>query len=280
MYLTEAPFSLQQDSISLLPSSVPVEQSSESTDLASTFALFKDYFDKKLAALKPDIQEGSLRKSDSIAKKLREESKISFKFEGNKKQFYFNSGLVEKVQSASTTLGKRKFEVVRGYWEELDSDIKKHNKLIRLADKSATGWDLVNKYLSDELASGSEYEKRIWRAEQRALRKQKDRQQQKVKSSVKQSQPSATTTLFAGQPQFNFRSSSRSFTPTGKAKPGDIYFACSQQGHSRSHYPVTHNSGPQVLASQILVSPQTLEVNKILPTNLSFKSSIDFICYS
>ena len=43
---------------------------------------------------------------------------------------------------------------------------------------------------------------------------------------------------------------------------------------------LTHNSGPQVLASQILVSPQTLEVNKILPTNLSFKLSTDFIYYS
>ena len=96
---------------------------------------------------------------DSIAKKLKEESKISFNFEGNKKQFYFNSGLAEKVHSASTA-----------------------------------GWDLVNEYLSDELASGSEDEKRIRRAKQRALRKRKDRQQQKVKSTVKQSQPSATTT--------------------------------------------------------------------------------------
>lgn len=227
-------FSLRQESVSLPPSSVPVEQSSGSTDLASTFALFKDYFERKLTALKRDIQEDSLSNSDSIAKKLKEDSKISFKFEGNKKQFYFNSGLAEKVESASTALGKRKFEVVRGYLEELDSDIKKRNKLIRLADKSAAGWDLVNEYLSDELANGSEDEKRIRRAEQRALRKRNDRQQQKVKSSVKQSQPSATTTSFAGQPHFNFRSSSRSFTPPGKAKPGDICFACGQQGHWRS----------------------------------------------
>ncbi|XP_068680050.1 uncharacterized protein [Montipora foliosa] len=196
---------------------------------------FMCQFEKQeLTALKRDIQEDSLSNSDSIAKKLKEDSKISFKFEGNTKQFYFNSGLAKKVQSASTALGKRKFEVVRGYLEELDSDIKKRNKLIRLADKSAAGWDLVNEYLSDELASGSEDEKRIRRAEQRALRKRKDRQQQKVKSSVKQSQPSATTTSFAGQPHFNFRSSSRSFTPSGKAKPGDICFACGQQGHWKS----------------------------------------------
>ena len=139
-----------------------------------------------MTALKRDIQEDSLSNSDSIVKKLKEDSKISFKFEGNKKQFYFNSGLAEKVQSASTALGKRNFEVVRGYLEELDSDIiKKRNKLIRLADKSAAGWDLVNEYLSHELASRSEDEKHIRRAEQRALRKRKDRQQQKVKSSVK-----------------------------------------------------------------------------------------------
>ena len=148
--------SSQQGSISALPSTVPV----------STFVLFKDYFDKKLTPLKRDIQEDSLSNSDSIAKKLKEESKISFKFEGNKKQFYF------KVHSASIALGKSKLEVVRGYLEEIDSDIKKRNKLIRLADKSAAGCE-------------SEDEKRIRRAEQRVLRKRKDRQQQKVKSTVK-----------------------------------------------------------------------------------------------
>ena len=83
-----------------------IEQPPESADLASTFSLFKDYFDKKLNALKRDILEDSLSNTDSIAKKFKEESKVSFKFEGNKKQFYFNSDLAEKVRSASIALGK------------------------------------------------------------------------------------------------------------------------------------------------------------------------------
>ena len=54
-----------------------------------------------------------------------------------------------------------------------------------------------------------------------------------MNSTVKQSKPSATTTLFAGQPQFIFRSSSHSFTPISKAKPSDVCFTCGQQGHWR-----------------------------------------------
>ena len=129
--------------------------------------------------MKHDIQEDSFSNIDSIAKKLKEESKITFKFQGKKKQFLFNSGLAEMVSSASTALRKRKLEVVKSFLEEIDSDIKKHNKLIRLADKFAAGWELVNEYLSDKLASGSEDEKHIRRAEQRALRKRKERQQPK-----------------------------------------------------------------------------------------------------
>ena len=87
--------------------------------------------------------------TDSVARKIKEESKITFRFEGNKKQFQFNSDLAEKVKSVSVALGKRKLDLVKTHLEELDSDIKKRNKLIRLADKSAAGWDLVNEYLSE-----------------------------------------------------------------------------------------------------------------------------------
>ncbi|CAH3148188.1 unnamed protein product, partial [Porites lobata] len=169
-----------------LEASVPI-WSSEPSDIASVFSLFKDYFDKKLGALKRDIQDESCSNTDSVAEKLKEESKNTFRFEGNKKQFQFNSDLAEKMKSASVALGKRKLDLVKTHLEELDSDIKKRNKLIRLADKSAAGWDLVNEYLSDELASGSQDEKRIRRAEQRALRKRNQRQQ-KAKPSKQANQ--------------------------------------------------------------------------------------------
>ena len=71
-----------------------------------------NYFDKKLGALKRDIQDESCSNTDSVLK-LKEESKITFRFEGNKKQFQFNSDLAEKVKSASVALGKRKLDLVK-----------------------------------------------------------------------------------------------------------------------------------------------------------------------
>ena len=56
-----------------LEASVPI-QSSESSDIASAFSLFMDYFDMKLGALQRDIQDESCSNTDSVAKELKEES--------------------------------------------------------------------------------------------------------------------------------------------------------------------------------------------------------------
>ena len=53
--------------------------------------------------------------------------------------------------------------------------VSKRIKVIKIADKSDFVWSTVNEYLSDELASNSDDEKRMYSAERRAERKTKER---------------------------------------------------------------------------------------------------------
>ena len=55
----------------------------------------------------------------------------------------------------------------------LKSLVDLEDKLIRIVHKSEAGWAAVDEFLSDEVASGSEDEKKIRAAEQKALRKKK-----------------------------------------------------------------------------------------------------------
>ena len=52
--------------------------------------------------------------------------------------------------------------------------IKKRQKLIKLTDRSKDGWLVVQEYDSDELASNSEVEKKIWKAKLSAEKKRKE----------------------------------------------------------------------------------------------------------
>ena len=51
--------------------------------------------------------------------------------------------------------------------------MQKHNKLIRLADRSADSWMAVQEYMPDELASDSDDSRKMHQAENRATKKRK-----------------------------------------------------------------------------------------------------------
>jgi len=55
--------------------------------------------------------------------------------------------------------------------------IRKRQKLIKITDKSRDGWQVVVEYESDELASGSEDEKRLKKAREVASRKRRQKEQ-------------------------------------------------------------------------------------------------------
>ena len=55
--------------------------------------------------------------------------------------------------------------------------IQKRQKLIKIADKCRDGWQVVAEYESDELASGSEDERRLRKAWEAAGRKRRRKEQ-------------------------------------------------------------------------------------------------------
>ena len=83
--------------------------------------------------------------------------------------------------------------------------IRKRQKLIRIADKSADGWRVVDEYVSDELASGSEDEKRLKRAKDTANRKRRQTTQARhgPEKRIKTSLSSTDQQLFRGEPTFS-----------------------------------------------------------------------------
>ena len=83
-----------------------------------------------------------------------------------------------------------------------------------LSDKSEFGWTTVNEYLPDELASDSDEEKRIYRAERRAERKINKEKRRRVRSDDKR-----TGSSFSFRAASSSRSSSIDLASRSEARP-------------------------------------------------------------
>ena len=80
---------------------------------------------------------------------------------------------------------------------------KECQELIRIADKSADGWTVVDEYASDELASGSE--EQLKKAKDAAKRKRRQAMQghHGPEKRTKTSLSSTDQQLFCGEPTFS-----------------------------------------------------------------------------
>ena len=134
----------------------------ESPMVNEVFSMFKTYLESKL---------------DEKTKQLESKSKLDkqvtqMKFKGNQKQFELNAqidSVFDRIRSPNDSKNKQVDDLV----DEGKELIRKQQKLIRIADKSADGWKVVDEYVSDELASGSEDEKRLKKAKEAASRKRR-----------------------------------------------------------------------------------------------------------
>ena len=138
------------------------DRDSESPIVSEVFSMFKSYLETKL---------------DEKSKQLESKSKLDkqvtqMKFKGNQKQFELNAhidSIFDRIKYANASEKKEVDDLV-GEGKEI---IRKRQKLIRITDKSTDGWKVVDEYVSGELASGSEDEKRLKKAKDAASRKRR-----------------------------------------------------------------------------------------------------------
>ena len=106
--------------------------------------------------------------------KARRES-YTCKRKGNQQQLDHAVQVLDKFDEASDALRAESYDKVKAALDSGTEVVSKRIKVIKMAGKNEFGWSTVNEYLSDELASDSDDEKRMFRAERRAERKTKKR---------------------------------------------------------------------------------------------------------
>ena len=121
--------------------------------------------ESRLSDFKRDLVNDRDSSLASVVKRAKR-NEVEFKSKGNRKQF-------EHQQQVRSCLANAKYEKAKRAIEEGITLTEKRIKVIKLADRSEFGWSTVSEYLSDELASNSEDEKRIFRSERRAERRSK-----------------------------------------------------------------------------------------------------------
>ena len=125
----------------------PVGGAGNSAAVDQVVSMFKDYLEKKLEDKGKQIEQKS-----KIDKEV-----VQLKYKGNQKQFELNAELdaiLENIETESDH-SEPNLALIKKYTQEARQLISKRRKLIKIADKSKDGWQVVAEYESDELASGS-----------------------------------------------------------------------------------------------------------------------------
>ena len=124
-------------------------------------------------AVKAALQEftqNSLTTVTTIAEKAAEEAAkrntIDLKGKGNRNHLQFCLDMETELDIATRRIEAKDLQAAKDELKEGKKLIKKRIKLIRLADRE--DWSVVNEYMSDDMASDSEDEKRIARAKRAA----------------------------------------------------------------------------------------------------------------
>ena len=157
---------------------------------------------------------------EQAVKKARREH-YTCKRNGNQQQLDHSLQVLDKLDEASDALKLKSYEKVKLALVSGTELVSKLVKAIKLAEKSDFGWATINEYLSDELASDSDDEKRIYRAERRAARKINKGKRRGVRSDEK---GSGSSSAFRAASSSGFLS--KDLAPRSDARPARRLCPC------------------------------------------------------
>ena len=151
-----------------------VKGSSENLN-ASIQELLVEVRDQKrqINSIQEKVRANSVNVSSQV-KKLKTEQDYTRKRPGNRVQYLFNSEVQDNIKQSQWTLENNKIEYLKELLQESDSKLKQRNKLIKIADSSEARWETVRQYKANTIASDSEDENKIFKAESHAVRKRKN----------------------------------------------------------------------------------------------------------
>ena len=192
----------------------------------------------------------------SQVKKLKTDCSHKWTSEGNKIQFELNSDVLDELKQALWALDNDKAAYARELMSGSVEKLKQRNKHIKIADNSEAGWETVRQYQVNPVASDSDDESRITRAENRAIRKRKNKATKKTQS-VKQHAVSHPSTAgfpsfgdsfrwpqlygqqLTGYPVYQYAGGSRN---TARGSQRGACFACGSFKHYRADCPINKQS--------------------------------------
>ena len=148
-------------------------QKAVADSMASVTGQISSLIDTRFDNLKKQFTEENSSSVEAAVKRAKR-ARFVFQSKGNEQQFEHAESVLYKLESAKDALNANATSKAKTAIEEGAALVTKRIKVIKIADKSQYSWATVQEYLSDELASNSEDEKRLFRSEKRAKKKVKE----------------------------------------------------------------------------------------------------------
>ena len=148
------------------------------TQLMAAIHASQERIDYKFAEFRAEMKQGQEDAAAKALKRVRHDKPYAFRRKASTRRWRRSS---RKPRPSYPTSGVRPHSSERrNPWPKAE-----RQKLIKIADRSEYGWGVVTEYTADELADGSDDEKRLEKAEKAAERKALKRKRKRVEPSPK-----------------------------------------------------------------------------------------------